>query len=83
MSIPRRDRKRRPGRQKPFLDPKPIILIVCEGEKTEPQYFKAFSLACENPRVAIRVAREHGVPRTLVETAKKFKEEAAKDATAC
>ena len=75
-----RNRKRRPGRRRPFLDPKPTILIVCEGEKTEPQYLEGFSRACRNPRVRIKLAHEHGVPMTLVRTAKQYKKEAEQDA---
>ena len=73
MSHSRRNRDRRPGRRPPFRDPKPIILVVCEGEKTEPQYLLGFVRACRNPRVRIEVAPEHGVPRTLVEIAKQHK----------
>jgi hypothetical protein len=73
LSHPRRDRDRKPGRRLPFREPRPIILIVCEGEKTEPQYLGGFSLACHNPRVEIQLAPEHGVPKTLVATAKKYK----------
>ncbi|MBU4270732.1 MAG: RloB family protein [Planctomycetes bacterium] len=76
-----RNRKRKPGRRKPFLDPKPRILIVTEGEKTERQYFEGFWKSCRNPRVWIKVADEHGVPVTLVRTAKQYKEEAEQDAT--
>ncbi len=39
----RRDRDRRPGRRAPFREPKPVILIVCEGERTEPEYFEGFA----------------------------------------
>ncbi|AGA24697.1 RloB family protein [Singulisphaera acidiphila] len=80
MQTPRRDRDRRPGRRSPFRQPKPIILIVCEGEKTEPQYFKGFADNHRNSRVEIKVATEHGVPKTLVELAKKYKKEAEKAA---
>ena len=31
-------------RQEPFLEEKPTILIVCEGENTEPSYFNQFKL---------------------------------------
>jgi hypothetical protein len=76
----RRDRDRRPGRRAPFREPKPVILIVCEGERTEPEYFEGFARACRNSRVRIRVAEEHGVPRTLVTTAKRYKKAAEADA---
>jgi hypothetical protein len=71
-----RNRDRKPGRRPPFRDPQPTILIVCEGEKTEPQYFKGFQKACRNPRVTIEVAKEHGVPWTLVNIAKECKRDA-------
>jgi hypothetical protein len=75
MPGPRRNRERRPGRRPPFRDPRPIILIVCEGERTEKEYFEGFAHACHNQAVRIKLAREHGVPRTLVQTAKKYKKE--------
>lgn len=40
-------RRKEPGleRTKPKLSEKPTILIVCEGENTEPSYFKQFRLS--------------------------------------
>jgi hypothetical protein len=76
-----RNRQRRPGRRPAFRDPKPTILVVSEGEVTEPQYLRGFQRACRNPRVTIEVANEHGVPATLVRTAKEYKEEAEARAT--
>ena len=71
-----RNRQRRQGRRPAFLDPKPTILVVSEGEVTEPEYLHGLRRACRNPRVTIEVAREHGVPRTLVDFAKQYKEQA-------
>lgn len=34
----RRDRERKPARRAPSLDPKPILLVVCEGDVTEKDY---------------------------------------------
>jgi hypothetical protein len=76
MSSRRRHRKRKPARPEPFLEPKPRILVVCEGQVTEPQYLTGFKNAWKNPRVDIVIAPEHGVPRTLVEAAKKRKKDA-------
>lgn len=73
-------RHRRPGRRRAFRDRKPIILVVCEGAKTEPQYINGFRLACKNPRVTIKFASEQGVPRTLVEIAKQHKIAAEEEA---
>ena len=76
----RRTRERRPGRRKPFRDPKPTILIVCEGDVTEPNYFNGFVRAFQNPRVTIHISEEHGVPLTLVRIAKSLKDEGKAEA---
>lgn len=68
-----RNRTRRPGRRKPFREPKPIILVVCEGEATEPEYINALCKAFHNSRVTVKVASEHGVPLSLVKIAKDYK----------
>lgn len=75
-----RSRQRKKGRRTPFRDPKPRILIVSEGETTEPEYFRGFARACRNPRVTIEIAQEHGVPRTVVKAAKERKREAEEQA---
>lgn len=71
-----RNRRRRPSRRVPFQEPKDTVLVVCEGEKTEPQYVQSFQRACRNPRVRIEVARDRGVPMTLVRIAKELKNQA-------
>jgi hypothetical protein len=76
-----RNRERRQGRQRPFRDPKPTILVVTEGVVTEPEYLHGLRKHCRNSRVTIQVAKEHGVPRTLVEIAKHYKEEAITQAS--
>ena len=43
---------------------------------TEPEYLRGLQRACRNPRVTIEVAKEHGVPMTLVRIAKEYKEDA-------
>jgi len=75
-----RNRPRRPGRRPPFRDVKPRILIVSEGEVTEPEYFKGFIKACRNPRVEIVIAPEQGVPKSCVSVAKERKQKAEADA---
>lgn len=74
------NRPRRPGRREPFRDPRPIVLIVCEGEETEKQYFEKFALHNKNARIRVEVADETGVPFSLVEFAKRFKRETDKRA---
>jgi hypothetical protein len=76
MTENRRNRNRKPGRRAPFLDPKPRMLVVCEGKVTEPQYLTGFKNACRNPRVSLIIALEVGVPKTVVELAKEKKKAA-------
>jgi hypothetical protein len=71
--MPKRDRNRRPARREAFKDPKPLILVICEGAATEPEYLRGFRAACRNPRVEIRVEGGKGAPKTLVEYAKSLK----------
>ncbi len=80
MSNPRRHRERRAGRRAPFRESRPRILVVCEGEYTEPEYLEGFRKSCRNPRVQIEIAETHGVPRTLVVSAKKRKMDAEAEA---
>lgn len=76
----KRNRKRRPARRDPYKDPKPVILIVTEGEATEPEYLNGFVRAARNPRVRIEVLGGVGVPKTIVEVAKDRKREAEEQA---
>jgi len=45
-------------------------LVVCEGEKTEPQYIVGFQRHVRNMSVSVRIARKRGDPRRLVEIAR-------------
>jgi hypothetical protein len=72
-----RERRRRPARRTATLSPRRRILVVCEGQNTEPGYIEGFRQWRRNPLVIVEVSKEHGVPRTLVELAKTLKREAA------
>lgn len=76
----KRNRKRRPARRVPYRESKPIILVVAEGQVTEPEYLNGFARATKNPRVQIEVVGGVGMPRTIVELAKARKQEAEKRA---
>lgn len=78
--MPRRDRKRKSARREPHLEPKPIILIVCEGSNTEPQYFNGLASLVHNPRVRIETVPGVGAPKTIVAEAKRRKLEAEQQA---
>ncbi|RUL88660.1 RloB family protein [Tautonia sociabilis] len=74
------DRRRRPGRRPPTRSPKRKILIVCEGAKTEPQYFKQFASVHRAAIVQVDVIPGSGVPLTVVQEAKRRKAKASEDA---
>jgi hypothetical protein len=67
-------------RRGPSRQPKTRILIVCEGRVTERQYFRAFQHQVKNSRVHVEVAKETGVPLTVVECAVRLRGEAESDA---
>lgn len=75
-----RERYRRPGRREAFRDRKPIILIVCEGGNTEPQYLEQFAEFHRNSRVRIELAGGCGVPLTVVRKARDRKNAATENA---
>ena len=76
----RRHRHRRPARQAPYKDAKPVILVVTEGRVTEPEYLRGFARASQNPRVRIEIVGGVGAPRTIVEAARELKKAADKRA---
>jgi hypothetical protein len=66
--------RRRPG----FREPLARFLIVCEGEVTEPRYFRHLRLQ-ERGLVEVKVV-PGGVPKTVVELAVKLKKDAEAEA---
>jgi hypothetical protein len=80
MAKNRRSRDRRPARRSPFREPRTRFLVVCEGKVTEPQYLTGFKNACQNPLVSLVIADETGVPKSVVDIAKRYKKEAEQEA---
>ena len=72
----KRDRARSPARRAPSLDPKPRILVLCEGSETEPRYLTGFIAWCRNPRVKVEIVPGVGVPFSIVQAAKARRAEA-------
>jgi hypothetical protein len=64
-------------RRAPSRDPLPLLLVVCEGKVTEPQYLGAFRRAQGANTVRIRVEAPGGDPRALVRRAIELRDEAA------
>lgn len=78
--MPRRNRQRRPARPAPHIDPKPVMLVVCEGRNSEPEYVQGFVDAYRNPRVKVECLGGQGVPRSVVECARDRKQQAEREA---
>lgn len=68
------------GRRRPLRAPLRRILIVCEGRETERRYFEAFQHEVRNPRVHVEIARQTGVPKTVVKDAISLREQASEEA---
>jgi hypothetical protein len=56
-------------RRKAQLEPRPRLLIICEGKVTEPSYFKGLIQAEQIRLIEVVVDNEGGTPKTLVERA--------------
>jgi hypothetical protein len=73
----RRNDNRALARRAPSRDPFPLLLVVCEGEVTEPQYIRGFAQAQGANTVRLRVIAPGGDPRALVERAFELRDDAA------
>ncbi len=77
MPKPRRGRwPPRLERRSASRDPKPRIIVVCEGRLTEPSYFDALARYCgANTIVDLVLVRGAGVPLSVVREARRIKSE--------
>jgi hypothetical protein len=75
-----RNRQRPVTRREPSRDPGRRILLVCEGEVTEREYFEALRAWCKNPRIELDFEGPAGVPLTLVTRAKQRQDKANREA---
>lgn len=80
MSRSLRDRESSLRRRGPSREPKHRILIVCEGKKTEPRYFRELQHSFRNRLVHVEVNDESGVPLTLVQRAEALRSDAEREA---
>jgi hypothetical protein len=62
-------RSRSFNRQSGIRQPNVSILIVCEGEKTEPNYFSNLRDFLKLPIITVRIVEEGGAPISVVEKA--------------
>ncbi len=72
----RRDRRDSIRRRRAFRAPRPRFLIVCEGMKTEPGYFRAMR-HLERSLIELELVSPGEKPKALVERAVAMKKEAA------
>lgn len=63
-------------RRPPRIEPRPRVLIVCEGEATELGYFRTMRREVHIRTLDIEFGESGAVPKTLVERAVAFKKEA-------
>ncbi len=80
MPSNRRGRTKQVARRKPFRTPKRRLLVVCEGENTEPQYIRGLEKYLRDATLSIEIPPERGDPKKLVEVAKEFNTDAVNDA---
>jgi hypothetical protein len=73
----RRNDDRALTRRAPSRAPLPLLLVVCEGEVTEPQYLRGFSQAQGANTVRLHIQAPGGDPRALVERASELRDDAA------
>lgn len=76
----RRSDSRDLRRRAPTRDPLPVILVVCEGEVTEPAYVEGFRLAHGATTVRVQVESPGGDPKALVERAAALRDKAELEA---
>ena len=55
MGSQRRNRERRPARRRASREPRKRLLVVCEGQRTEPDYIKGYKQHIRNPSVEIEL----------------------------
>src|SRR5947208_2022296 len=67
-------------RREPRREPRKRILILSEGERTEPGYFRALRRVFRNHLVDVEIDDRTGVPKTLVELAVERKKQAKRAA---
>ena len=56
-------------RREPSRHPKPLTLVVTEGESTEPGYFRTFKRTCDTELAALKIIPLGQDPRAVVEKA--------------
>lgn len=74
--------RRRDGlrRRRPFTEPRPRLLVCCEGRKTEPSYFNGLKQEGHNNLLHVEVVPGGATPEVLVDHAVELKRKSERDA---
>ncbi|HUT01800.1 MAG TPA: RloB family protein [Phycisphaerae bacterium] len=72
-------RRSRPTRRRPRIQPREVVLIVCEGEKTEPNYFRRLRQVLRLTSADVVVIPEGAAPITVVEKSLDLQAERQRD----
>ena len=75
----RRRRQASLKRRHPRFTPRPRVLVVCEGDVTEPSYLRELFRRAQN-RIVVDIDARAGVPKTVVERAVTLKRAAELEA---
>jgi hypothetical protein len=67
-------------RRRPFTEPRPRLLVCCEGQVTEPSYFNGLKRQGHNNLLHVEVKPGGLAPKTLVDYAVGLKDEAERAA---
>ncbi len=67
-------------RRRPFAEPRPHVLVCCEGKLSEPSYFDGLKREGHNILLHIEVKPGGMAPKTLVDYAVELKQDAVKTA---
>ncbi len=66
----RRQRSRKSFRRRPAsVEPRPCVLLVCEGSKTEPKYFESLRKELRLTTVEVKVVGHGEAPKSVVQRA--------------
>ncbi len=66
-------------RKKPAREERQRFFLFCEGQNTEPEYFKALKNSCTGAMISIECVAPAGVPETLTGLAKKRQKQLNKE----
>lgn len=67
------------SRRRASIEPNKKIVVICEGEVTEPNYLNTFSKYFKNPLVVVEVMPKGGPIRSLVSKAKARKDQLVRE----